>query len=179
VEPRGTLVVTECQSRAVVRVNPITGNRDLVSGRGRGIGRSFRCVEGIAVEPRGTLIVTSRDDPDPGLHAVVRVEPVSGNRTIVSNDTTGSGPPFEFPQDIAAEASGTLVVTDQGLRAVVRVEPVSGNRTIVSSDTTGTGPPFVSPTGIAVEADGALVVTDSVLVVRVDPTTGDRTIVSK
>ena len=44
---------------------------------------------GIVVEPSGTLVVV-----DSGLRAVVRVNPQTGARTIVSDATTGSGPPL-------------------------------------------------------------------------------------
>ena len=77
------------------------------------------------MEADGALVVTDRE-----LRAVVRVDPVSGNRTIVSDATTGTGPPFVSPTGIAVEADGALVVTDSVL--VVRVDPTTGDRTIVS-----------------------------------------------
>ena len=66
------------------------------------------------------------------LAAVVRVDPVAGDRTIVSDAATGTGPGLSFPRGVAVEADGNLVVVDQGLAAVVRVDPVTGDRTIVS-----------------------------------------------
>ena len=55
---------------------------------------------GIAVEPSGTLVVV-----DNGLRAVVRVDPQTGARTIISDATTGSGPALVRPIAIAVEAS--------------------------------------------------------------------------
>jgi len=125
------------------------------------------------VEASGDLVVT-----DAGLSAVVRVDPVTGDRTIVSDAGTGAGPALNYPPGIAVEASGDLVVIESSLNAVLRVDPVTGDRTIVSDAGTGAGPAFLSPVGIAVVATGDLVVTDPTLnvVLRVDPITGDRTV---
>ena len=122
---------------------------------------------GIAVvEADGSLVVV-----DNGLDAVVRVDPASGDRTIISDADMGDGPGFVAPRGIAVQADGSLVVVDSGLRAVVRVDSTTGERTIISmiiSDPDddmdmgmGDGPGFVAPRGIAVEADGSLVVVDS------------------
>jgi hypothetical protein len=50
----------------------------------QGSGPAFRNPWGIAVEANGNLVVV-----DLGLAAVVRVNPVSGDRTIVSDANTG------------------------------------------------------------------------------------------
>nr|CBH38996.1 hypothetical protein containing NHL repeats [uncultured archaeon] len=140
-----------------------------------GSGMCFKRPVGIAVEADGQLVVT-----DLVLDAVIRVDPVSGNRTVVSDNSTGSGTCFKRPVGIAVEADGSLVVVDKDLKAVVRVDPVNGNRTIVSEASTDKGPIFKEPRGIAVESNGSLVVADRGLraVVRVDPVSGNRTIVS-
>jgi sugar lactone lactonase YvrE len=179
VEADGSLVVTDIDLRAVVRVDPTSGDRTIISDNTTGTGPNLKVVWGIAVEADGSLVVT--DSGLNALNATVRVDPVSGDRTIVSDNTTGSGPSFgQGPFGIAVEANGSLVVTDQDLEAVVRVDPASGNRTIVSDASRGSGPEFGAPTGIAVEANGGLVVVDNSLeaVVRVDPISGNRTIVS-
>ncbi len=92
-----------------------------------GIGAGFVNPYGVAVEADGSLVVV-----DIGLDAVVRVDPVTGDRTILSDDSTGTGTGFVTPFGLAIEADGSLVVVDAGLAAVVRVDPVTGDRTIVS-----------------------------------------------
>jgi sugar lactone lactonase YvrE len=195
VEPRGTLAVVDAVRNAVLRVNPSSGDRTLVSGcvdltcrNMIGSGPPLKSPQGIAVEKSGTLVVV-----DSFLQAVIRIDPDNGNRTVVSrgsetvSSSIGSGPPLKSPQGIAVEKSGTLVVIDSILStgsAVVRVDPASGNRTVVSG---GSGAPSGSdqrlffPQGIAVEASGTLVVVDSYLqaVIRIDPVNGNRTVVSR
>jgi len=179
VEADGNLVVVDIDLKRVLRVNPVNGTRSIVSDAGRGSGPCFETVWDIAVEDDGSLMVV-----DSGLHAlnaVLRVDPVSGDRSIVSGGGTGSGTPFgQGPIAIAVEAGGSLVVLDQDLEAVVRVNPASGARSVLSGSGRGSGPAFSAPTGIAVEADGGLVIVDNGLeaVLRVDPVSGDRVIVS-
>jgi len=62
----------------------------------------------------------------------VWVDPQTGARTIISDATTGRGPAFFAPSEIAVEPTGTLVVADTRLRAVVRVDPISGDRAIIA-----------------------------------------------
>ena len=76
---------------------------------------------------------------DSGLDAVVRVDPTTGDRTIISGidplgvyDMVGSGPGFGSPGGIAVEADGSLVVVDGSLKAVVRVDP-NGQRATARS----------------------------------------------
>ena len=88
---------------------------------------------------------------DEALDAVVRVDPGTGDRSLVSGRTTGGGPSLEWPLGIAIESSGGLVVTDPIRRAVVRVDPVAGTRAIVS------GCPVVEggePCGVALVGGG-------------------------
>ena len=96
----------------------------------------FPC--GVAVKADGNLVVT-----DDGLAPVVRVDPVTDDRTILSDAATGSGSDFGTPFAVAVEADGKLLVIDQILEAVVRVDPVTGDRTILSDAATGSGPDFV------------------------------------
>jgi len=68
---------------SVVPVNAADGdNNDTPESIGSGIG--FVAPWDIAVEADGSLVVA-----DPSLKAVVRVNPISGNRTIVSGASTG------------------------------------------------------------------------------------------
>ena len=60
----------------------------------------------LAVEADGSLVVA-----DAGLDAVVRVDPVTGDRTIVSDAATGSGSAFVSPFGLSgAHTLGALLV---------------------------------------------------------------------
>jgi len=117
---------------------------------------------------------------DAGQDAVLRVDPITGDRTVISSPLIGNGINLEFPLGIDVEADGNLVVTDISLDAILRVDPTTGDRTVVADATTGSGPVLSFFRSITVDTDGGLIVTDGTLhgVFRVDPTTGDRTVIS-
>jgi sugar lactone lactonase YvrE len=205
IEATGALVVVDLGLKAVVRVDPHTGERILVSGcpaidalgkcRGPlmgGEGRAFVVPAGIAIEATGALVVV-----DPVLQAVLRVDPHTGERTLVSGclgtvrdghcvgEILGRGLAFDFPQSVVVEATGTLAVVDSGLDAVVRVDPVTGDRESVSDPGLGRGLPLIFPVAIALEAAPPEAAESWVVlefglgaVIRIDPHTGDRVIVS-
>jgi hypothetical protein len=176
----GDFVVID--SGALVHVDQTTGDRTIISkfapldkdrtGGGPRFGNN-----GIAVTTDGDFVVIGSD-------AVVHVDQFTGDRTIISDATTGtgSGPGFENPEDIAVTIDGDFVVIDEGLGAVVHVDQFTGDRTILSDDSTGGGPGFLIPKYIAVTIDGDFVVSETEArikaLVHVDQFTGDRTILS-
>lgn len=131
--------------------------------------------QSMIVEPTGTFVVV--DDIS---NAVVRVDPVTGEQTLVSGVNPdsgallGDGPPLQSPQGIALEAAGTFVVVDDALAAVLRVDPATGTRTVVS----GGRPPFQQATSLTYwPAAGLFLVADpSIALVRLTPT-GETTLV--
>jgi DNA-binding beta-propeller fold protein YncE len=190
VEATGQLLIADSSLGAIIRVDPGTGDRTLVSDANTGGGPTLSRPQSIAVAPDGQLFVL--DYEVIGLpsgvaleeNRVLRVDPITGNRTLVS-DGCGSG---QLLTSIAIETAGTLVLVDPEGTAVWRVDPSTGNCTIVSSklgdsdifSEVGTGPGFRAPRGIAVEATGHLVVLDPqrTAVLRIETSTGDRTLVS-
>lgn len=112
-----------------VSVASISASNDdiIVLTESVGSGLGFKAPQGIAVEADGFLVVV-----DPALASVMRVDPVTGDRTIVSDADTGSGPAFSTIRAIAVESDSNLVVLDS--RAVMRVGAVTGDRTIISGD---------------------------------------------
>ena len=98
----------------MVPVDPHTGERTPIVrlGAGRGGGPPLEDPTGLAVEASGSLVVT-----DSGLDAVVRVEPHTGDRTVVSGcpastprglrgGPVGGGHGFEGPATLALEFTG-------------------------------------------------------------------------
>jgi streptogramin lyase len=139
IEATGALVVVDPALQAVLRVDPHTGERTPVSGclgtvrDGRcvgeiaGRGLAFDFPQSVVVEAAGTLAVV-----DSGLNAVVRVDPVTGDRERVSHPGLGRGLPLIFPVAMAQEAAESWIVLEGGLGAVIRIDPHTGDRVIVS-----------------------------------------------
>jgi DNA-binding beta-propeller fold protein YncE len=84
--------------------------------------------------PRGIALDSANNRDlvvDSSLAAVVAVDFSTGDRTILSDNATGTGPNFLFPEGIALDsANNRVLVVDSSLAAVIAVEPISGNRII-------------------------------------------------
>jgi WD40 repeat protein len=206
VQPKGDVyVLSELRDqqlrtrKAVIRVAPTTGNRTLVSATpvgqvepgGVGSGPAFRTPTGLAVT-KGELFVADGD-------AVLRIDPSSGNRSVVSADPTnpagqvGEGPAFQGAAALVAEANGNLLVgvilRKSRLSAVLRIDPTTGKREVVSAssaitgvnrpaDEVGKGPALGLIAALALGPDGKVVLFGTVGLFRVDLTTGERVPVS-
>ena len=122
--------------------------------------------------PSGEIVVLSSNQ-------LLRVDPTTGDRSVLSNATTGAGPGFARPVDLAIEDDGNILVSDFDVFALFRVDPGSGDREILASASVGAGGLF-RPGGIATDFDGSILMLDQNdgILYRVDRLTGDRTIVS-
>jgi sugar lactone lactonase YvrE len=178
--PDGTYTVNRYPM--VVQINPTTGERSILSAGSntdspRGNGSNFDRPRGIAREASGTFVVADSGSSNP---KVVRVDPATGTRTILSSSSVGTGTSFVSPYGIAVESSGSFVVTDTGLNEIVRIDPATGNRTVLSGSGVGSGPAFSQLRGVAVLHTGMIAVTDAGLgaVVLINNSTGNRVIAS-
>jgi hypothetical protein len=200
-EPGGQLVLSDrfgLAVSAVIRVDPATGNRTRVSGctdtacsTQVGAGPAMGRVYGIAVEASGQILVADT-------RALLRIDPASGNRSVLSGcanpactTVVGPGPSFGEPVGVEIEEDGSILVTDSAddavFTAVFRVDPATGARSLLSgcanpacSSSVGAGPAFGKVFGIALDAGGDLVLSDRTLdaVFEVDAATGERTLLS-
>jgi hypothetical protein len=104
VEANGDLVVadpglTGPTGVGLVRVDPANGRRAVLSANGQpGGGPDFVDPVGLAIEPDGDILVADAGDPTAGDGRVIRVDPDSGARTLVSETGMPSGgPDLEMP----------------------------------------------------------------------------------
>jgi hypothetical protein len=197
VESSGQVLVNDRRKRALLRVDPQTGDRTVFSGC---VNLDCSNVEGLglvwvdpfffAMERSGDAVVTDSD-----ARAVFRVARDSGDRTVLSgcsdapcSSVAGGGPEFVVPFGVAIDSDGTILVAARVLQALVRIDPNNGNRTVISgcfhelcSATIGTGLPFDAPRHLAIEANGSIVLAEGAgftRLIRVDPSDGDRTLLS-
>lgn len=182
----GTIFVADA-SQDLFSVDALTGNRTKLSNDFIGSGPEFGTISGLTIDANGNILVA--DTSYPGIFSV---DPQTGDRTVVSgylysgnliSGEIGTGSPFNNPTDLAIDANGNILVTDPGLGSdrVISVNPITGDRTIVSSNAgVGTGQSFGNPTGIAIDASGNLLISDPNIdtILSIDPTTGDRSVLS-
>jgi len=186
--PSGDIVITDEGSSAlrpaVIEVNPGTGARTLISGRGQGSGPALQVPVSVAVEASGDILVA--DEGGTAGTQLLRISPATGDRVVLSANGTGSGPTLTGAA--AGLEGGVIYLMDQA-GTIMSVDPVTGDRTLISGPTRGTGPAFVFPVSMASDSASSVVVLDMKqapvgpgfglgALIRVDLATGDRTVLS-
>ena len=187
--PNGDIVLTDQGFTTgipqVVDVNPGTGARTVISGAGLGTGPALVMPNSVAVGPGGAILVTDIA-PVTGNPRLLRIDPATGNRTVLTGVGVGAGPAVNVAA-VGVEG-GIIYVTDVVGNQIMSVDPATGNRTLVSGPGAGGGAPFFSPVSITSDRPGSIVVLDAERpapgglplggLVRVDLATGDRTLIS-
>src|SRR5262245_14048372 len=104
----GDIVVADALYDSVYHVDPATGDRTVVSSDSIGAGPSLGQLFGIAVEPSGTILVTGTADFVTGW--VYRIDPLTGDRSVVTSSVVGSGPNLVNPMDLVIGPDGSIFV---------------------------------------------------------------------
>ena len=109
---------------------------------------------------------------DSGAGAVIRIDPLTGEQTVVS-----SGGSLVSPVGIALGTNGDLLVSDLnalgGVGAVFQINPTTGTQTLITQ--------LSSPAGVALLTNGDLLVAQSVstgALVDVKPVSGTHSVVT-
>lgn len=147
------LVVDHSAAAAVLRIDPVTGVKTVISSGGNLI-----APRGVALEANGDVLVSD----SAGL--IVRVDPATGGQTVVS-----SGGSLGELQHLVVEADGKILVVNRS--ELFRVDPDTGAQVLLSSGLPGTR-------GVAIEADDQILASGNDDIIRVDPVSGTQSIVS-
>ncbi len=164
----------------IFKINPITGDRSIISGPGVGTGPGF--------DPYGVSVASLQDlyvaQHASGTASVHHVDVATGNRQVISSSTVGTGPVLQSAFDMIVRGDGKLVVADAWGGTLVLVDPITLERVVVTGPGIGTGPDLLTPIGMTLDTNGDILVTTVApfdqpsTLFRVDALTGDREIVS-
>ncbi len=139
-----------------------------------------------AILSPGDIVVSSLGELSvDGDGVIFKVDPVTGDRSIISGPGVGSGPGFE-PYGVAIYSMQKIYFTEYSEEAsvvtstVYSLDVTTGDRNVIASSTVGTGPTIQFPYDILVREDGKLIVSDHFgdKLVLIDPLTLERTIIS-
>lgn len=178
----GNYAVADFGGEALYIVDGKSGERTLLSGRGKGTGPNLNGPVSVTELDANTLALSEFSS-----QSVLYVDRKTGNRKFLTTSTTaghGDGPPLGTRSlELDPKNPNRLFAGDFNLDAIFEVDLESGNRRVYSSAITdtprGDGPPLNNPFGIDISKDGLIYVADIGLqaVVEVDQN-GDRRIIT-
>jgi hypothetical protein len=160
--PNGQLYISDLTAfgtGAIFRVDPDGGQQFLVAKGG------FLNGPDVLVFLNGFLYVADEGDASGTVHNVVKVDPNTGQQTLVS---TGSDGGFSVPTGMAPGPGDTVYVTDEpgnftgtdpGKIWLVNLD--TGQQTVFSSNTPSHGMLFNHPVDVALDASGNLIVANT------------------
>jgi len=181
------LVVVGTDLQRLYRLDPTTDTLTLLSDFGdpsQGpVGGTPRA---IAQHPSGAILVV-KDGIGNG--TLLRVDPASGNRSVLSDfGNPSQGPTGHSPQEVAVSPLGEILVgTYSNPPAVFRVDISTGARVLVSDlSDSSQGPLGCHARAVAIDAAGGVLVLDDGCVsgnphpalFKVEPATGNRVLLS-
>ncbi|MCX6953852.1 MAG: hypothetical protein NTV51_17015 [Verrucomicrobia bacterium] len=151
--------------KGVVRLTPLSGVSEIVSGKAedglggiyvRGSGAEFIGPTAVAFSASGSLLAI-----DKNLHALVQIDPATGNRTILSQEGDGKGPGLAGNEsDLDIRGNEAFITSFTGY--IYKADLTTGERSL------WLGPyfsPFVPYAGLSLCPDGtAIIATRSGLV---------------
>lgn len=156
---KGTIMISDYESQAIIRVNPRTGQQSLLSNNLVSDNDFFGTPNHIAIDTAGSILVAD-DEGTSGEGALVRVNPRTGQQSLVSDNAASANDLFSQPWGVIVEPRGSLLVSDYETDLVARVVPATGQQTEVVSNATSNNDLFQFPTGIAPDGPDRILVTD-------------------
>lgn len=177
----------------LLRVDPLTGFRTVISDFANPAQGPLGVLPLCPQVINGELLVTDRDFGISERGALFRINPASGQRTLVSDfGNPAQGPLGESPHQISRGLGGAILVIDADagtdrLGAVFRIDPVTGFRTTITDfGNPDQGPLGNNPGGVTQGAAGVLLVADTTAGIGetgelfvVNPSNGMRAVLSR
>ncbi len=124
IDAAGKLIVADNALPAIFSVDLTTGARTVISGLGHGTGPALPNIQDLVILPGGQIMTE-------GNHQLLRIDPTSGNRTLISTASNDY-------ERIALGANGSLLASTVG--AILSVDPTTGIETVVSANGVNSGP---------------------------------------
>ncbi len=160
VDTGGTILFPSWDGTAILRLDPTTMVRThLSSSSSVGSGPSLSRPTAVLRLPDGDYAALNNYETN----YVLRIDPATGDRTLISGTTQGDGPAIGSRYSMALADDGNLYVADFDNNRIVRVDVATGDRTVVSGVGVGDGPAFSYPLGMLGGAVSSIIPTSGVM----------------
>lgn len=177
--PAGRLVVLDRGVNGLYALDPLTGDRTILSGAGTGGGDELTLPMSLALDPIGRQAFVSEQYSS----RLRRVDLETGDRSLLLDaEQPGDGPSVEDFDELVWDAAGNRVITwSPASRGLYAIAPETADRTLLSDDALGSG--AVPELLVALDGGpGWMLLADEresvqqVWLHAVDPVSGDRVV---
>lgn len=187
-----TLYVGDEFLNAIFQVDIATGNRTIISDDSNGTGPSLASPVRIIIASGNSLLVADSNNSVNSNGSIIDVDPTNGNRTIISDETTGSGDILYSMKDMVLDSVNNRVIVTDGSstssHGLYAVSTINGARTLISDNSNGAGQDFYDfgPSNIIHDSINNRVIVGNIStfgrsnnILAVDLATGDRSILTE
>lgn len=180
---RNQLLVTDSGFAQLLAIDLDTGVRREVSAANTpvGAGPALNNLEGLGVDTANNRVIIAESFPA----AIFSVDLLSGDRSIISDDTIGQGPLLHdrVYRGVLDIGNNRMFVLDEETQIpeqrLLTVDLSSGDRSILSDASIGAGPDLIVDRGSAYDAaNNRLFISSDDVVMQVDASSGDRSIIA-
>jgi DNA-binding beta-propeller fold protein YncE len=174
VDGDGNVIVGDTRNHRIRKITPqghvstLAGTGEMGHEDGEGTVARFNMPCGVSVDGDGNVIVADRDN-----HRIRKITPLGLVSTLAGNgeeghqDGEGTVAQFDFPQGVAVDGEGNVIVADRDNHRIQKITPhghvstLAGTGEVGHQDGEGTVAQFDDPCGVAVDGGGNVIVADA------------------
>lgn len=149
IDANGNGVLLDAALEAVMSVDLLTGDRVVLSSAAVGAGTGFIVPRNLTIDASGNILISDSNTTSNAPGLIIRVDPLTGARTVVSSGSVGSGRNLEVPVGLVVDDQGNILVLDFVSGILLSIDPITGARSVMSSSQLGSGLTLVAPASIA------------------------------
>lgn len=148
----------------IIKVDPATGQQTALSNNAISSDDVFDHGTFLTIDSRGRLWVAQYDGFDGNNGALIRIDPATGQATLVSDNSISAQNLFSDPFGVEVDRAGRILVLDSnafgGAGGVIRVNPATGQQTAFSNAAISGPDLFAEPFGSTVDRRGRFLAAD-------------------
>ncbi|WP_088323980.1 T9SS type A sorting domain-containing protein [Polaribacter tangerinus] len=172
IDSAGNIFIADAGNYLIRKITPegevttFAGSGTPASTNGSGTGASFDYIEGIAVDDKDNLYVSSRDNLIRKITPEAVVTTFAGSGSNAFTDGVGVSASFNHPSGMIFDSQGNLLVADTDNHAIRKVSKtgvvttLAGNGEIGVDDGNVNTASFNKPTSISIDAENNIYVSD-------------------
>jgi len=141
----------------VLKVDAVTGIKELISDNCISSLPLFDHINDILIDSNGDIIIVDEDAGNDSKGALIRVDPRTGEQTIISDNYISKNSLFDDIQDVEIDSAGNFIVIEKDLECIFQKGPSViilvdsfGQHNVLSDNCKSTEKLFKKPEGIAI-----------------------------